>query len=115
METINLKVASEFSSAPGPRYIREGDFSGEAFRKEILFSKMDDAIKNNKVLVVDLDGTAGYGTSFLEESFGGLIREDHLDYEKIVKHLKIISTEEPWLVEDVQNYMEDASKMLATA
>ena len=34
----------------------------------------------NVKLIVDLDGTAGLGTSFLEESFGGLIRRDHINY-----------------------------------
>src|SRR5215212_7406867 len=75
---MRIKIASEFSTAPGPRNISEGKFSGEQFRKELLLPKVREACDKKSQLIIDLDGTSGYGTSFLEESFGGLIREDNL-------------------------------------
>lgn len=110
MESIKIKIATDFSYSPGPRYIKEGKHSGELFRQQLLSSKIKEAIQSNKELIVDLDGTNGYGTSFLEESFGGLIRIDKIEYESIVKILKIISKEEDYLEEDVLSYMKDASE-----
>ena len=57
---------------------------------------------------VNLDGTAGYGTSFLEESFGGLIRIHGLSYEKITSLMTLISVEEDYLIDDVNEYLKDA-------
>lgn len=110
METpiIQIKIASAFSTCPGPRYIIEGDYSGQLFRETILKEAIKGAIEAKCKISVDLDGTAGYGTSFLEESFGGLIREDHIAYADIKRYLEIISKDEPNLIDDINAYLEDA-------
>lgn len=69
-----LSIAKDFSAYPGPRYRRDGQFSGEEFRESVLLPKLLWAIENRRKLIVILDDVAGYGSSFLEESFGGLIR-----------------------------------------
>lgn len=104
-----LKISTDFSDIPGPRYINEGAYSGEKFRQELLFPKLKEAIDNGSILVIDFDGTQGYGTSFLEEAFGGLIRDNHLLYDDIIKHISIISIEEPYLKDDVMEYLKDAT------
>lgn len=109
MAHINLNIAKDFSSTPGPRYIKEGDHSGELFRNSIVLPKMIEAISANNILNVDLDGAFGYGTSFLEETFGGLIRDANLDYNDVVGHLKIKSEEEPYLIDDIFNYLKAAN------
>ena len=73
---IIIKIATDFSRIPGARYPEEGDYSGQEFRQNVLHPALKKAIEMNVKLIVDLDGTAGLGTSFLEESFGGLIRRD---------------------------------------
>lgn len=108
MDTVTIKIASAFSKTPGPRYIHEGKWSGEKFRKEQFFKFFDDAIKANQKVIVDLDGTLGYGTSFLEEIFGGLIRIHHLNYDDIVNRLTIISEEESYLIDDIMHYLKEA-------
>lgn len=110
MDSINIKVAQEFSPTPGPRYKKEGKYSGEEFRQNILFPKVKEAFDKNIKIIVDLDGTAGYGTSFLEEAFGGLIRVDRLTLSDILDHLELRSTEEEYLVEDVHEYLKDADE-----
>ncbi|ATJ90011.1 hypothetical protein HK16_06590 [Acetobacter senegalensis] len=87
---IKLKIADHVPY-PGGRYINDGPYSGEWFRNSILRPLLDDAINNNETLVVDLDDVPGYGISFLEEGFGGLIRYDNYDYQELLKHLKIVS------------------------
>ncbi len=110
MKKESLSVLEDFSFKTGPRYVREGENSGEKFRKEILYPRVKDAIEQNFQLEIILDGVAGYGTSFLEEAFGGLIRENGLTYNQISSHVKIISEEEDYLIEDIDQYMKDAQK-----
>lgn len=105
---MKIKIATDFSRIPGARYPIEGDFSGQEFRKRVLLPKLKEAINKHEILTVDLDGTAGLGTSFLEESFGGLIREDHIKYEDIKQTLRFISTEEPDYIEEIMLYINDA-------
>lgn len=108
MKRIELKIVSDFSRTPGVRYKSEGPFSGEEFRKEKLLPKCKEAFSKNSKLIINLDGTAGLGTSFLEESFGGLIREDSLDYFKLMQTLVFISTENPDYEDEIKEYMKDA-------
>lgn len=113
MESIEIKIARDFTPTPGPRYIRESDIdnSGESFRKKILYPAFKKALEEKKRIIVDLDGTAGYGTSFLEESFGGLIREEKIEYQTIINNLEIISKEEEFLIDDIQHYLKDAKEI----
>jgi hypothetical protein len=108
MIKIELSVATEFSRTPGPRYIREGNYSGELFREKLLSKVVKRAIDTGVTLWIDLDGTAGYGTSFLEEAFGGLVREDRIDAKKLREILEIKSEEEDYLIQDIFDYISDA-------
>jgi hypothetical protein len=108
MDEYKINISTDFSPTPGPRYITEGKYSGEMFRQKLLFPLVNNAIINDKIFEVNLDGTAGYATSFLEESFGGLIRIHHLPYDKIVKLMVLISEEEDYLIDDIHEYLNDA-------
>ncbi|MBO5843570.1 MAG: STAS-like domain-containing protein [Bacteroidales bacterium] len=105
---IKIKVATDFSRIPGARYPEEGDFSGQEFRQKKLYPSLQKAISRRVKLIIDLDGTAGLGTSFLEESFGGLIRENHVDYKVLKNTIIIISEEDPDYKEEIDNYIKDA-------
>lgn len=102
-----ISLATEFSRNPSARTEDEGKNSGFKFR-EILTPRVKNAIKAKQQIVVDLDGTNGMGTSFLEEVFGGLIREEHLKYDDLKQYLMFISNEEPDLIEEIWGYIEDA-------
>lgn len=98
----NIKV-KDFSKYPGPRYIRLGDFSGEEFRDNILIPALQ--IDN---VSVDFGGVYGYGSSFLEEAFGGLVRKG-VSKEKIAflkDHLQC--EDDPSIVLEVQKYLNEA-------
>lgn len=102
---LEINIASDFSETPGARYKTDGDFSGEDFFEKILepkFLKIKDA---EIVLVVNLDNTAGYATSFLDEAFGGLARK--YSKELVVKKINFISIEEPYLIEEIKSYMDE--------
>jgi hypothetical protein len=108
MTTIKLRVSRDFSRTPGSRYADEGEFSGEVFRKEVLAPAVRKALDGGSQLLVDLDGTAGYGTSFLEEAFGGLIRNDGYTKEELDRGLHFKSDEEDYLIDDIKGYIADA-------
>ena len=83
------------------------------FRDEILYPKFMEAIENGEELIVNLDGGYGYGSSFLEESFGGLVRK--LKQEKSanvnrVKDIKIVSNDNIAWVDKISEYIRNAMK-----
>lgn len=97
-----LRVA-DFTKYPGPRFESLGPNSGELFRDNFLIP----AAMDNNVVEVDLDGVFGYGSSFLEEVFGGLIRKGlRIDIvDSIVENL--ISKDDPELILEIKEYVDD--------
>lgn len=71
MTTKLISIAKDFSPFPAGRYLADGPYPGERFRDELLMP----ALKAHADVTVDLDGTTGFGSSFLEEAFGGLVRK----------------------------------------
>lgn len=92
MEEILIKVA-DFTEYPDVRYIEQDEKSGEEYYYEIIKPNFDTALAKKKILCVDLDNTAGYASSFLDEAFGNLVYD--FEYVKIIMHLKLISIQEP--------------------
>lgn len=105
---LTINIAKDFSPIPGARYPIEGDYSGQEFRQSLLSPKLKQAIEDNALLVIDLDGTLGYGTSFLEEAFGGLIRTDKFKLEDIKKHIKILCNDDVSYIDEIETYIQDA-------
>lgn len=105
----NLIIAREFSRTPGPRYRQQGNYSGQEFRETILVKAVLRAISKNEILLIDLDGTSGYSTSFLEESFGGLIRLENISLSDIKAHVKFKSDEDVEYLEEIESYLQSAS------
>jgi hypothetical protein len=87
----------------------EGDFSGEEFRQKCLKPKLKEALENNLRLKIILDGSAGYSTAFLEEAFGGLVREDGFSLDQLAI-IEFVSDEDPTYVDDIKAYIDDAAQ-----
>jgi hypothetical protein len=102
---IEINIALDFSETPGARYKTDGDFSGQDFFENILEPKFLSIKENGKKIIVNLDNTAGYATSFLDEAFGGLARK----YGKgiVLNKIEFISIEEPYLIEEIKSYMNE--------
>lgn len=100
MKTIN--VASDFSRFPAGRYRDDGPFSGQLFRESCLFP----AYEAGGAVTIVLDGARGYGSSFLEEAFGGLIRAGFVA-EDVLSRTKFIS-KDPTLVMEIEDYIRHA-------
>ena len=90
-----------YSLDPGPRYVRQGDDSGEDYYHKVLNNEFYEALINNEILEVSLDGTSGYASSFLDEAFGNLVYDYTL--EKVKSAISIISEEEPEWKDMIEN------------
>lgn len=99
-----INIREDFSETPGARHISDGDFSGEEFFNKILEPKFL-SLEGNEVLIVNLDGTDGFATSFLDEAFGGLARKYNRD--NVLTKINFISIEEPYLVDEITSYMNE--------
>lgn len=108
-----ISVAQDFTATPGGRYRTDGEFSGEQFREEVLVPRFNQAVEGSSELVVDLDGVAGYATSFLEEAFGGLVRTTARP-GIVSKYLKI-QTANDLRQREVESYISDAETALPNA
>lgn len=100
MKIIHVK---DFSKFPGPRYANLGSFSGEVFRDEVLLP----ALKEDQEVEVDFDGVFGYGSSFLEEAFGGLLRHG-ADRNAVIRLQNNLKSKDPTIVSEVKSYIDDA-------
>ncbi len=105
MEKIKLKFIEDFTPYPGGRSRSTGSNSAEEFYEDVLQKKFKQAVDEDKVLSIDLDGAAGYAGSFLDEAFGRLGHEFGL--EECKNRLEFVSNEEPYLREDIFQSIEE--------
>lgn len=98
-----IDVGKDFTPTPGGRYRREGEWSGEQFREEIL----EPALKDGGEVIVDLDGAEGFTTSFLDEVFGEMVRRFGIE---IMQRISIRALRMPSRARRAMEIIEDASK-----
>ncbi len=98
---------------PGGRHIADGQYSGEWFRETILRHQLKHALDTGSTLNVELDDVPGYGVSFLEEAFGGLLR-DGLFSPQQMRSLHIVANNELYKPFKVlaDKYIKDASRVM---
>ena len=104
-ETIKLvDIGKDFSRYPAGRYETDGPFSGELFRSGFLVPALD----SNEKITIELDNTAGYGSSFLEEAFGGLVRLGYSSEQ--IKTVINLHSEDASLLDEIDEYILDAEQ-----
>lgn len=100
---VTVSVAKDFTRYPSGRYTSNGSTSGQGFRERFL----ETPLQKGEPVTVDLDGTVGYGSSFLEEAFGGLVRKLNLPAGKLMTLLKIKAADQS-LIEEITEYISEA-------
>jgi len=107
MTQATIEIARDFSTTPGGRYKSDSEFSGEVFRDNHLLPKL----RSGSVTVI-LDGVEGFGSSFLEEAFGGLVRKHHLSAQELRKKLTVVARDRIYerYAESVWKYIDEASE-----
>lgn len=99
---ITINIARDFSKYPAGRFTKDGPFSGEYFRKKFL----EPNIEKYDTIVIQLDGARGYGSSFLEEAFGGLVRKGYSP--TLVKKKIEIQASNKSLITEIINFIDAA-------
>jgi hypothetical protein len=99
-----IRIAADFSRFPAGRYKADGPFPGETCRERLLAPKL----KTGANVTVELDGTLGYGSSFLEELFGGLVRSEGITSESLRQQL-VVKSSDSTLVSEIWGYIDEAA------
>ena len=105
MATRMINVVEDFSKYPAGRYRTDGDYTGEAFREDLLLP----ALNTGDDVTVVFEGAMGCGSSFLEEAFGGLVRVGHMDPRDLRQRLHV-KTSRKGLLRDIWQYIDDAAQ-----
>ena len=100
MSQHTINVAKDFSRYPSGRYVEDSRFSGQRFRNDFLIP----SLRNYDCVIVEIDGTLGYGSSFLDEAFGELRRANIFSPEQIRDKL-IVRTENSILKTEVSQFL----------
>lgn len=88
-DVVELSIAKDYSRFPSGRDERDGPNNGKRFRDEFLLPKYEEARARAVPLVVNLDGVLSFGSSFLEEAFGGMIRVKGVSRRELMRTLRL--------------------------
>lgn len=106
--TVIINIGKDYSPIPFGRYRTDSKFSAEKFRDDILIP----ALEKFETVIVELDDVRmSYGSSFLEETFGGLIRRGYSS-DAILNKIEIRTEFSDYEVE-IENYIKRAEKAVA--
>jgi hypothetical protein len=98
------RFADEYTRYPGGRLRKDGPFSGEAFRDDVLLPLLD----GHQVVKFDLSGAVGFGSSFLDEAFGEIGKR--LGLAACDKRMSFAADDDPALVELIWAKIAKAAK-----
>ena len=98
-----INVANDFAILPAGRYKTDGSYTGEHFR-ELLENSLN---QSNDIIQIDFDGVLGAGSSFLDESFAGLIRNKIISKQDFGQRIRIVSTQNPDIAEKIMRYIQN--------
>lgn len=104
--THTIQVAKDFALLPAGRYKMDGSYTGEHFR-EILVKLLS---QPERFIEVNFDGVLGAGSSFLEEAFAGLIRNNIISKQDFKKRIRIIANDNPEIAEKIYRYIEEVNQ-----
>ena len=105
MKEKTINILKDFAEMPFGRTEEHGPDNGTAFRKILV-----DALKENDVVKVDFKDLMFLpGSSFMDEAFGGLTRDEGLTESYLNKHLQIINSPET-IKEEVEQEIEEGAE-----
>lgn len=105
--TTTIDVGNDFTRYPAGRYQKDGPGSGEQFRNEFLLP----ALASHDRVQIALDSTMGYGSSFLEEAFGGIVRLGVISSDEALSKFDLITSDTSLRLE-IEAYISQAKPHL---
>ena len=106
MNKVTISIADNFSAYPAGRYPEDGDYNATAFRKKWLVPALTDDAR----VEVTFDDVIGLAASFLDEAFGGLVRNEGMSKEFLDAHLHLTTTEP-----ELEDYVSPARRYIDQA
>lgn len=99
---MEIKIAEDYTEIPS------GKINGFALSINHIIPAIYKSKKSNEKLKLNLDGTYGYSTVFLKSMIQTVI-----DFygNGAWKDIEIISKEEPYLIQDINNYIKEAENV----
>jgi len=103
MEELKINIATEFNDKLGGRWIKLGPYSGEDFYNKLLLPRFELAQSTDTKLNIYMDNAKGYGSSFLDQSFGELARKFGVleVKEKLIFHTDFFGWHVKYLNEEI--------------
>lgn len=107
-QNLKINIAKDYSRIVLGRWKRLGPYSGEDFYETKLLPMYDDAVKQGVKLEIELDGTKGYPSSFLDQSFGELARNKGVTNVRSV--IKFHATVFKWVIKYINEEIWDKTE-----
>lgn len=101
---MHIDIGKQFSRLPAGRTPDDGQYNGQTFRERFLKKPLAEG----KQVVISLDNAISYGSSFLEEAFGGLVRVYMINIDR-ARELLRFETQDPFLEDEIWTYVRDAN------
>lgn len=98
---IKINISKDFSKTPGFRTYLDGPKSGQEFYEKLLKDKFQEAVNSGVKLEINIDGTDGYTSSFLNEAFRLLGKEFGAD--NAWSNIIIVSNEIPKYIDKIKS------------
>ena len=102
---MKINIGKQFARYPAGRYLADGPYNGQKFREEFLVPALQG---KDEEIEITLNDARGLKSSFLEETFGGLVRAGY-KADELLRRLKFVS-QDPSLVEEINEYILNQDK-----
>lgn len=99
-----VNIGKEFSRYPAGRFPSDGKFNGQTFREKFL----KEPLLKDQPIVLILDDAVDFGSSFLEEAFGGLVRVEKIAKDKIHGLITFVANQHFFVPDEIWTYVDDA-------
>lgn len=101
-------LVSEYTDMPIGRDGLDGPKNGKDFRENHLIP----ALRECEIVKVDFNGTLGTAPSFLEEVFGGMVRNRHMTAVELLRRVPVVYKFES-VKNNVKKYIREADEFIS--
>lgn len=108
MKPEHTIFVAEYTDMPIGRDALDGPKNGKDFRENHLIP----ALNEYEIVKVDFNGTLGTAPSFLEEVFGGLVRNGYIAASELYRRVIVIYKFES-VKNNVKKYIKEADEFLS--
>lgn len=102
-DSCTINIGKDYTDLPYGRDERDGEYNGKHFRKTVLIPKLRVCDR----VVIIMGDALGYGSSFLDEAFAGLIKYEGFSKSEILQKIDF-QYHKKSVIQNIYNYMDEA-------